>query len=202
MRKDQRRNLPSAVAVVILAGLSLACGLLWNSPAPERSVEIIDLLIELDDMPQGWRLRRGPDEAMEDFNVNEGLEIVFEADSPYTNTVAAHTVLRYRDLEEAAWVYKDRLTPSEFGKASVPDGWVYRSVMADPYYVFCFRYSSEPQYLCEWSGLYAEYIVVFHTWLIPDRMTLEDFESIVKVIDWRTACSLGGSCMDSSRRSR
>ncbi len=201
MSRRWKHTSANTLAIVALAGLSFAC-LLWTHPAPERSVMITDLLIGLDDMPEGWNLRSGPEESTLEYNVDEGLEIVFEADSPHARTVAVHVVLRYEDLDLAARIYDEYVTPSDFGKASIPDGWVYRSVMVDPYHVFCYQKTLEPQNFCRWSGLYAEYIVIFHTWLIPERMTLEDFESIVTVIDRRTACSLGGPCLDSSRRSR
>jgi len=147
-------------------------------------------------MPEGWCIRRGPEEAVLEYNVDEGLWVAFETDSPYTVTVASHTVLRYDDLELAARVYDRYVSPSEYGGSKVPIGWTYSSPAADSYHVFCYIPPQRSQYHCQWSGLYAEYIAVFLAWLIPGRMTQQDFESIVEVIDRRMACILDDACSD------
>jgi hypothetical protein len=72
-----------------------------------------------------------------------------------------------------------------------PPAWRYSSPLAGQSHLTCYDYGGQTPPVCTWSGLYEEFIVIFHSWLIPERMSLNDIEHIVRAIDARMAQYLG-----------
>lgn len=172
--------------MLFLSLLMLSCSLYRSKPAPARPFATQDLLISLEDMPPGWQVRSGPEELRDSITVGESLWIVFTAENATTPfQTASHRVFQYRNPRQAMRIYQSDVLPRHWGETPVE--WKYESSLARTYTITCYRYNDVSQSVCEWSGVYEEYIIIFSAWLIPERMTLQDIEHIVGVIETRTA---------------
>ncbi len=173
--------------VLIITGMLLlsAC----TQRAPERYFTTMELLIGLSDMPEGWQVSDGPDRAEDYISREDASGIVFIAQTSSPRQTASHRVYRYDSSAQAKRVYERLVLPTEEGES--PPTWTYQSSLAEQSHFACYDYEGREPPVCTWSGRYEEYIVVFQTWLIPDRMSLTDVERIINVIDARMALYLG-----------
>lgn len=163
----------------------LACGLASSKELPSRPFTTSDLLIDLETMPESWYIVSGPEESQVEFNFYEGFWIKFETESAEaTYRVASHNVYQYPSERKAISVYRSFVLPYIEGR-STPAEWTYKSSLSNIYQFTCHDYEGKTQYYCEWSGVYEEYIVIFRAWLIPDKMTLSDIETVVQAIEVR-----------------
>lgn len=153
--------------------------------APERSFTTMELLIGLSDMPKGWQVSDGPDRAEDYISREDASGIVFVAQTDSPRRTASHRVYRYDSSVQAKRVYERLVLPTEAGEC--PPTWVYQSPVAEQSHFVCYDYEGRELPVCTWSGRYEEYIVVFHSWLIPDWMSLNDVERVVRAIDERMA---------------
>ncbi len=170
--------------LVLAAGLLLvSCMLVEPQAVPERPVATKDLLIGLHDMPEGWVVTDGPEDSPWEINVDEGFWIGFEAVDSMPHRKASHEICRYDNARKAAIIYEDLVVPYHYGET--PAGWTYQSLLADQYHFTCYTYTGYTNPICEWSGVYEEYIVIFNSGLIPERMSLEDMERIIQTIETR-----------------
>lgn len=184
----QEMRILIAIVLAVTGGVSSAC--VQQKPAPERSFTTLDLLIELSDMPVGWRVSDGPGRAEDYISSKDASGIVFIAGTDWQRRVASHRVYRYRSVKAAKGVYEYLVLPDQVGKT--PAEWAYQSPVADQSYFACYDYEGrEPYPICEWSARYEEYVVIFHSWLVPGYMSLEDLERVVRAIDARMAEYLG-----------
>lgn len=174
--------------VFAFAAMLLLSSCAPESPPPERHFTTRDLLIGLSEMPDGWT---GCLEQSADYlSTQDSATMAFEADTTMSPRVARHRVYRYRSAQAARGVYQDIVTPGQVGKT--PAEWTYRSSIADQSFFTCYDYEGRVPYpVCEWSARYEEYVVIFHSWLIPGYMSLEDMERVVRAIDARMAHYLG-----------
>lgn len=175
-----------AIVLVAIGGVLSAC--VQEKPAPERFFTTRELLIEPSEMPPGWTgyLERSAD----DLSTRDSATIAFEADTTLSLRVARHRVYRYRSTRAAKGVYEELVLPGQVGKT--PADWTYRSPIADQSCFTCYDYEGrEPYPICKWSARYEEYVVIFHSWLVPGYMSLEDMERVIRVIDARMAKYLG-----------
>lgn len=171
---------------LLLGFLMLSCGVDQPDPAPTRPFSTEDLLITLEDMPPGWQVRSGPEDLRDSITVGESLWIVFTAeDTVAPFQTASHRVYQYHNHRQATQIYQSDVQVGHWGET--PPEWKYESSLASTYTFTCGWYNDISQSVCEWSGVYEEYIIVFHAWLILDRMTLQDIERIVGGIETRTA---------------
>lgn len=175
-----------AIALVATGGVLSAC--VREKPAPERSFTTRELLIGSSEMPPGWTgyLERSADY----ISTRDSATMAFEADTTLSLRVARHSVYRYRSAKAAKGVYEELVLPGQVGKT--PADWRYQSPVADQSYFACYDYEGRVPYpICEWSARYEEYVVIFHSWLVPGYMSLEDMERVIKAIDARMAKYLG-----------
>jgi hypothetical protein len=156
--------------------------------APERSFMTKELLISLSDMPPGWVVSNGPVKLKDDISSQDASVIVFQADTNVVRRGAMQRVYRYHSSSGAKRMYEEYVLPGQFG--STPPEWTYQSPVADQSYFACDARQGQPLN-CQWSGRYEEYVVVFGSWIIPDRMSLQDMERVIRAIDMRMAQYLG-----------
>jgi hypothetical protein len=180
--KRPRRRL--AITLFIVAGLFLsACRFL--EAAPERSFTTQELLISLSDMPPGWQVIDPPQKIKDHLSDWDASGILFQAETDFPRRVASQRAYRYRNAWSAEGIYEDYVLSGQIG--STPPEWTYRSPLADQSDFACYDYERREPLHCRWSSLYEEYVVIFGSWLIPDRMSLDDMEQAVRAIDARMA---------------
>jgi len=177
-------NKPRVIPTILICFLFLiTTGCADKSIVKDNPLTLADLLITEDDLPnpENWyaydirkmifpanRLPKKATAFYSDRMLNSGRaieEIVYLFDSVEE---ARSDYLEYYDL---------RTTYNFFS----PDGWKFTQSKADENYIVCSRVDDNNH--CTWVGRYWRMIVEFRSYLIPERMTLEDIENIVKEID-------------------
>ena len=138
----------------------------------------VDLLISTSDMPGGWE-GGPPYRSLDDICYINCAAIMFDANIEGQSR-AIHRVAVLLTNEEAERIYNKYLKP-KYGE--LPYEWNYESELADLYSFYCFAYEESDDTRCKWVGLYDNYVVEFHTWLIPNKMSLSDIEQIVEKIE-------------------
>jgi len=152
---------------------------------PERSFTTMDLLIDVEAMPPGWRSFPAFKPA-DYYCVRDCASIDFEADSESVRRSAYQDVFRYKDAKTARRIYAEiSSSPGE-----TPSEWSYRTSAADEFRFACYDYEGQEPPLCQWTARYQEYVVVFGSWLIPDRMAIVDMERVAQAIDLRMVTHL------------
>lgn len=182
------RNVPG----ILLSAYSLL------ETAPKRSFTTAELLISLSEMPSGWTVSNGPTKLKDDVSSKDASVIVFQADTDVVRRGAMQRAYRYRNSSSAKRMYEEYIRPGQFG--TTPPEWTYQSPVADQSYFTCDDNQGREPLRCEWSGRYEEYVVVFGSWIIPDRMSLQDMERVVRAIDTRMAQYLGKPYPDAPGR--
>ncbi len=191
----------------LLAYLILVGGLWWlggcgpRSSAPRFSPQ--DVLVDLSVFPAGWFVAIPPGPVRERLGQVEGARVQFLADDPRL-IGARHLVLRYQGEWVAAWRY-EQLQRSWFNSNSilsvtpwrVPGQLPYRSPVADKSRFACHESDvAGLATICEFMGLYGEYVVIFHTVMTPEDMqprsymTFQDLARILRAIDEKMAVHL------------
>lgn len=195
--------------VLLLACVVLtACVWLYVEPKERtQPVDMRELMIEPSSFPAGWELSHSdrdpypiPEKALlEDYHAEEGFSrvLVPQGTKVTDGTSAGHSVFRYRNEWQAAEAFSldypaafyafSRLTPWR-----EPEGWSYRSSVADRFRFACadFEGFRGRETRCTAMAQYDEFISVFSADILPDVMTLEDVEHILKAIDERMALYL------------
>jgi hypothetical protein len=170
--------------LILVTGLLVAhCSFLET--APERSFTTRELLIGLSDMPSGWWVSYSPQKIKDNLSSRDASATIFQAETNFPRRGASQRAYRYRNAWSAQGIYEDYVLPGQFG--STPPEWTYQSPLADQSYFACDDNLGREPLNCQWSGLYEEYVVTFGSWLIPDRMSLQDIEQVIRAIDARMA---------------
>lgn len=180
--------------VVVFAATALSLfSCVPEQPAPQRPFTTMKLLIDLPDMPPGWKVSWGPERSEDYISSQDSSVIAFVVSGvslPFGREGALHSIYRYRSARAAKGVYEELVLPGQVGET--PADWTYQSQVADQSYFACYDYEGrEPYPICEWSARYEEYVVIFHSWLVPGYMSLEDMERVIRAIDARMAEYLG-----------
>lgn len=158
-----------------------------KEPVLERSFSTVELLISLSDMPPGWTggIGKKLEERADYFSTEDSASISFGTDTELPYKSAGQRIYRYDNPSVAKSVLEELILPGEVGET--PSDWTYQSPVADQFFFACYDYEGRTQPRCRWSGLYDEYIVIFGSWMIPGRMSLNDMEKVIRAIDARMA---------------
>jgi len=146
-----------------------------------------ELLVDASVFPEGWEISSGPRFAEWDhFSSSYGFWLVgFQTDSDVPRHTAMLYVYQYHNVKIAQQVYEKIVSPEHRGE-KLPDN-ICGGLSATQSLLTCetltMYESGYKQMNCTWSGLYDEYIVDFSTWLVPERMSLEDVQDIICAID-------------------
>jgi hypothetical protein len=168
-----------SILVVLLA----SCGI-GEKRVPERGFAPSELLIDGADMPPGWIHDYGPGPAIDDRATNDAAMIKFMADTHPQGRGISHSVYRYEYISVAKYRFGEKATLA----GTTPEAWTFRSNTADEERFVCYDYEGrEPYPVCRWVARYEEYVVVFRGWLLPERLTLQDMDRMVAIIDERMA---------------
>jgi len=192
MLKRVRKNVPNicwrqqasrALGIVLI--LLSSC----TKPASvERTFSMQDLLVDASVFPEGWEISSGPRFVEWDhWSSSYGFWLVgFQTDSDVPRHTAMLYVYQYHNMKIAQQVYERRTTSTEHRGEKLPDN-TCGGLSAAQSLLTCktltMYESGYKQMNCGWSGLYDEYIVHFGTWLVPERMSLDDMQGIICAID-------------------
>ena len=183
------------LSTLVLAGMFLPGCTGQIPPTPVRSFSTMDLLIDLSDMPEGWRVAENSPSRILDYltgrdpaTAAKASRILFltEVNDPWYS--AAHDVYRFKTCATAKYVYEEQTL------GETPADWTYHSSCAEGSKLLCRHLGHAGLIYCEWFAYYDEYYVEFSAALVPGKMTLTDVERIVQVIDSKMARYLDLSC--------
>ncbi len=179
-------------SIFFIIGLLLivSCGVTDS----QSEIDPFDLLIDLSDMPADWYVVSQGD-LPDNYRQQGGAEIEFNVNNPQVLYVAAHRVYEYKNERQATREFEKQL-PIRFNSNSIasrtpwqpPQELPYINTVADQFYFACHEGSINGVYtICQAMGQYENYLVVFHTYVVPKYMTYADIESILLIIDARMA---------------
>lgn len=162
--------------------LLTSCFLGTLIPAPERSFTPQDTLINIHDLPEGWVLMFGPREVIDNTRSNDSSEIAFAPKNYPQNRSVTQEVFRYSSIEGAKADYSTEASLP--GETNI-DGWSFVSDTADEQKLSCYKYPNSEFPICTWIARYDEFVVELYIRIGNERMSLEEMESIVILIDER-----------------
>lgn len=154
-----------------------------QTTTPTRRFTAMQLLIELSDMPPGWQVENGPGTLRDHLYGVEAAKIGFSTRTDSQERTAAQRVYRYSSSTKARRVYDKMVLPAQVGET--PPEWTYHSSVADQSHFACYDYEGRRPVVCQWSGRYEEYVVIFQSYLLPEQMSLDHMEQVVSIIDAR-----------------
>ncbi len=172
------------LAILIGLGLFTACkpnylGADEQNTSSPSDISLYDFLLTTEEMPDGW-VGYEPFKSPNSLCYVDCASIQFDAQTT-NQSRATHDVYIYESAKEAKRSYEIQLQPTLIGE--IPIDWNYESEFADQSDFVCYTYKDMSYPVCEWTARYDRYIVDFYTWLVPKKMTLDDLEEIIRVID-------------------
>jgi len=167
-----------------LASILLFCAIVSSSCAnssPERTFTTTELLINLTSMPANWLVSRAPGKVEDHLSTDDSSMIGFSVEVDGVQHTAAERIYRYGSSAKAQKVYEEMVLPAQIG--TTPQEWKYQSSIADQSRFTCYNHEQQGLRVCKWSGRYEEYVLTFHSHLVPGYMTIDDMEKVIKAID-------------------
>ena len=151
-------------------------------PPPERLFSMETLIIDVSVFPEDWWVGSGPRKVEWDHRSSSygSWYINFQTDTSEIRNTAGQHVYRYANVEIAKSVFEDSFM-AKYG--DVLPVTTCRNLAANQNQLHCYDYEGRAQTNCQWAGRYDEFIVVFGTWMIPERMSLDDMQEIICAID-------------------
>ena len=187
----------ATIPFLILVLITLACGT-YVPPTPiERDFTLLDILIALSDMPDGWTLEQPADYFKPG---SPGYEykaagIVFVAETEEIRKAAGMDAYRSRTVEFAIDDYETDTIKAIGSGEFVHTEWPNPEVSADQEDFYCqwikYKEEDDKDLRCSWTARYEEYRVWFLSVMLPNIMSFEDFSEIVKLIDSKMVELLG-----------
>lgn len=150
-------------------------------------LDLGDLLISENDLPTtSWSVS-GPSNVVIDRERSDDLIwIGFFSDLYPTYLGTIQQVFRYQSIQEAERDYN--YSVNYYRDSYFPDGWTFQSEVANESYIGCEQVSPNVSFpMCYWIARYDCIVIEFSPWLISDRMTLDDMETIVNEIDQKAS---------------
>lgn len=169
----------------LLLGLPLlmsACRAVQTPTPVVRNFDIVDLLIDVHALPDGWQ-QKGEPERFHEVGALEAVGVSFDSDNNLTRNGAGIAVFHYGTREEAKRVFYKIFEPSVHNE--LPPDLNTPPISANQYKIGCYDWEGREPFSCVWAAQYEEFIVRFNTWIIPGFMSFDDVENVVVAIDER-----------------
>ncbi len=172
-----------------IAILISSCFLQRLVSAPKRSFSASDLLVNGDELPQGWMAPYGGKNDTD--NTKPRGSVTIDLYKPPMSDIADITqrVSIFKSIEHAKNYYSER---AQFHGETNISGWSFISKIADEQKFSCYTYPNLDYPICTWLGRYQEITIEVIGRLEPGRVTLEEMQAIVKMIDEKTVRNLAG----------
>lgn len=171
------------LTIIICFFLLITIGCTSQSIAKVNNIAFDELLITKDDLPNP-----------EAWYVYDIREMVFHTDRLPKEVIAFYSdrllnsgsaveeyIYVFNSVEDAKDDYSKFYNQRTTYNFTFPDGWTLTHPEADENYFICT--GGNDNFCCTWVGRYRQIIIEFSTFLIPERMTLDDMNRIVEEID-------------------
>lgn len=179
------------VGAILLAVLAGCCGITLPSSSSMPDVDIETLLIDVSELPSGWRVEFPPHPTGEDIGQTDDRRTQFRCKTSLR--LARYEIYLFASERNAAAEYRLQLD-SQFYSAKrstpweMPPGLSYQSPVADQFRFACAEFEdfqSVKYTRCTAMGQYGRLLVIFGTPISVDCMTLKELEGILLTIDTR-----------------
>ena len=141
------------------------------------TVNPIDLLISSEDMPVDWKSSEVFSDEYDDQCYIDCAIIIFSP-AEKNGVYSEQSVYVYNTIEEAGRNYERLLLPG-----TAPSDWSFYSSAAKQFNISCNTHRDKAFPSCIWTAQYGNYVVEFYAALLPNRMSLSDFEKVLNRID-------------------
>ncbi len=164
----------------VLAFLVSGCFLKLLIPAPKRPFTTNELLVNKDELPIGWTIPWGLQKDTDNSRPSGSTQInLFKAPNAEKSDITQRISI-YFSIEEAKNKFSEL---TKFPGNIDVEGWSFTSAEADEQKFSCYTYSNLNYPICTWLGRYQEIAIEVIGGLEPGRVTLEEMQVILKVID-------------------
>ncbi|MBE7528202.1 MAG: hypothetical protein HS099_00515 [Ardenticatenaceae bacterium] len=160
--------------------------------SPEHNLTTQDLLLPLEALPSTWEISGSPRPMGPGigFGDEDDTYISFKLKSDKYN-IAYQFMLHYPNIRQAEKGYLD-LHRSHFNDNSIavdvpwqtPAELSYTSSYADQFRIACtINNVAGPKQVCQVMGQYGQYVLIFHSVIRPDTMSLSEFNGVAQFLD-------------------
>jgi hypothetical protein len=173
-------NATSMIALFLVLALAGCTG---NRDSIAR-IDLATLLIGPKEMPPGWSTEGPKNIALEPDRSSDSAGIAFYSDLYPEALGSGQDIYRFKSIRDARrdFAYATTL----YATKDIPQAWHFRSTFADASNFSCRTYSNVSFPVCTWIARYDRIVIQFSAWLVPERMTLQDLENLVRQIDLQT----------------
>jgi hypothetical protein len=157
----------------------LSCTTIGQTPTLP-STKPVDLLISSKDLPVGWKSEEAFSDKYDDLCYRDcAMTQFFLVEEEKASS--EQSIYMYNTIEEAEKTYENQLTPLQLG--TTPSDWSYDSAVAFQSNFACYHHKGAAFPSCSWIAQYGKYLVFFVASVLPERMSLNDLENVVRRID-------------------
>ena len=171
--------LPIFIVFTATLGLASCNGL--HTPSGANRASLTALLIDAQDMPQGWITEGAAPTAleMERSPVSSGIAFFPEASPAYGKV--EQDVYGFNTEQDA---HRDfSYAVKEYSGSTDPQGWGFRAQHAKESHISCRIYPNITYPVCHWIARYDSVVVQLTAWIIPGYMTIPGMQRIAEEID-------------------
>ena len=159
----------------------------WGPKAPERGFALEELLIEVSDLPAGWREESPPAPPLHvdgEIIASDSIRVIFLASESPRESVG-HRIYRFRYTNAAHKEYRKQLGIRFNDPArTLPEALPYQSDVAESFILACGDIGGGES--CHFMGVYQEFLVFLDV-VMRGSMNYTDLEQIVETIDHKMA---------------
>ena len=156
--------------------------------SPERSFTVQDLLITIEDLPHGWKVKSGPGKLIDNSRSFDTVSIDFTPVTEPDRRPVLQMVFRYDPIWGGA--KHDYSEHARFSSNTVIEEWSFESETADESKFSCYTYSNKEYPNCRWLARYEEFVVDTIIHFDPEIMSFEEMKSIIVAMDQKMASYL------------
>ena len=160
--------------------IMMACGIPNKTEELNKDIQLEKLIINVDMLPPGWS-SSGIGSGLDSDRSSDSKGVTFFSYQYPKGQGCSQDIYRYKSIESAKKDYQTSLL--YYGEGNPPSTWDYSSIEADESYFVCQTASNIEFPICLWGARYKNIVIEFKAWLIPDYMTIDDVENVIKEID-------------------
>jgi hypothetical protein len=158
---------------------------------PRVNIDALELVVDLDEFPQGWFIKSGPYSAKDDkfvlidLDAIDFVDIEFSSSEEFPARLSAGQYIWNYGTDCHAWLEFESIRRSELSKSTnYLGGWSEHSYHADQFFIVCRDGVKPGERFCKAIARYGPFISIFSTPVGDDyNMTMDDLERIIKSID-------------------
>jgi len=184
----RRRMVLACVVWLATAVIGSGCIVKRMIPAPRRSFTASDLLVKEEELPMGWASPSGAKPETDNRRPGNSMHInLYKLPEAERADITQLSAI-YPSVEGAKVHFSEDI---QFPGETDIEGWSFTSDIADEQQFSCYTYSNLNYPICRWLARYQEIYIQVIGRLEPERVTLEEMQTVIQTIDENVAKKLG-----------